>query len=333
VLVSIIIPAHNAKATLAECLGACLDQTYPDTEVIVVDDGSTDDTAAIADTFPVQCIQQAQAGPAAARNRGVADAKGDIVVLVDSDCVPETDWIERLIEGFEDGVAAVGGVYTNARKDNALARMVHEEIAARHDTFGDEVDFLGSFNVAYRKEAFDAVGGFDESFTAASGEDNDLAYRLADQGGRLRFARTARVAHYHPTRLWPYLRTQARHGFWRVKLYVKHPKRASGDRYAGLFDLLAPPWALAVLGAMVLWLGALPVRNALPWPWMCDVLAAAVLLPYCALRCILPLRLWKRSGNPRMLEFVLVAALRDGARAVGMVRGFWHFKLRGKETA
>ena len=127
--------------------------------------------------------------------------------------------------------------------------MVHEEIAVRHGQFGAEVDFLGSFNVAYRKEAFDAAGGFDDSFTRASGEDNDLAYRLRGAGNVLRFAKDAVVAHYHPECLWPYLRTQARHGYWRMKLYAKHPGRArSGDQYAGPADLAGPPLSLVLLG-------------------------------------------------------------------------------------
>ena len=113
------------------------------------------------------------------------------------------------------------------------------------------MDFLGSFNVAYRKAAFEAVGGFDASFPCASGEDNDLAYRLQDVGGRLRFTREAVVAHHHPTRLWPYLRTQARHGYWRMKLYAKHIGRARrGDQYAGMADLAAPPLALLVVALL-----------------------------------------------------------------------------------
>ena len=329
--VSIIIPAYDAGATLAQCIEACLAQTHPDVEVVVVDDGSTDDTPRIAQGFPVHYVRQANRGPAAARNRGAAEAEGCLVGFTDADCIPEPEWIERLVAGLADGVAAVGGTYAIANPDRVLARMVHEEIAARHARFREEVDFLGSFNVAYRKEAFEAAGGFDETFTRASGEDNDLAYRLLGQGHRLRFVSAARVAHFHPTRLGPYLRAQMDHGFWRVKLYAKHPARARrGDQYAGFTDLAAPPLALAMMAAFVLvGIALLTARGLAP-----AVLATLGLLwIYVSIHVPWPWAMARRTGDPRMMLFAGVAALRDVARAIGMLRGVVWFILLGKGRA
>src|SRR5690606_1272973 len=122
---------------------------------------------------------------------------------------------------------------------------------------------LGSYNVAYRKAAFDAAGGFDESFTQASGEDNDLAYRILDTGAKLIHVPAARVAHYHPTDRAAYMRTQARHGFWRVKLYKKHPRRSGGDNYAGRLDLYAPivNHALAYANPVIILAGVILVLS------------------------------------------------------------------------
>ncbi|MCP4642373.1 MAG: glycosyltransferase [bacterium] len=327
--VSIVIPAHNGEATLAECLEACLNQTQPADEVIVVDDGSTDDTARIAEGYDVHYVWQENRGPAAARNRGAAEATGEVVAFTDSDCVPAEDWLEHLTAGFEDGVISVGGTYGMANPEPLLARIVHEEIALRHERFGKEVDFLGSFNVAYRKEAFEAVGGFDEAFTMASGEDNDLAYRLADHG-TLRFARDAVVNHYHPDRLRPYLRTQMWHGCWRVKLYRKHPKRkGSGDRYAGTADLLAPGLILLLAMAFAVQVASIPHRVPVTVSGCLVILLVTV---YAALRVPMALTLVKRTGNWRMLSYSDMAVLRDCARALGMVRGFWHFVICRKET-
>lgn len=327
--VSIIIPACNAERTMAECLEACLSQTHPDCEVIVVDDGSTDGTGAIASRFAaerdslaeVRYFRQQNKGPAAARNLGAAHARGDVFAFTDSDCIPRRDWIERLLEGFEEGVAGVGGTYANAEPGSPLARMLHEEIRARHDRCGRYVDFLGSFNVAYKREAFEAAGGFDETFSRASAEDNDLAYRLHDAGGRLRFRPEAVVAHHHPTRLWPYLRTQARHGYWRMKLYRKHPRRArTGDRYADALDLTAPPLAL-------MFVAALPAQAVVGPP--ATALAVVMLAAYALVRAPLAQRMVNRSGDARMYAFAGVALLRDIARAAGMVAGvlrFWGWK-------
>ncbi len=325
-LASIVVPAHNAEATLERCLTACLHQTYGTIEVIVVDDGSTDDTARIAQSFPVECLSQTQRGPAAARNAGARHARGDVLVFTDSDCVPHADWVEQLLSGFEDGAAAVGGTYSTANPESLLARLIHEEIMVRHDRYDAEVDFLGSFNVAYRRCAFEKAGGFDEDFRMASGEDNDLAYRLADAGERLRFVREAVVKHHHPDRLIPYLRSQMRHGFWRMKLYAKHPRRSGGDRYAGLSDLLAP--ALLCLLAVTVALGLLVGFQTRVAPALLFLFSVLLLS-----RFPVPLRMMRRARDPRMLTFVPIMLLRDGARAAGMIHGIWTFLILRRKTA
>ncbi len=329
--VTVVIPAHNAAQTLPECLAACLNQTCRPREVIVVDDGSTDDTPRAAESLPVRYLRQDRAGPAAARNRGAHEAEGDIVAFTDADCIPEPDWLEHLAAGFTDEhVVGVGGTYGIANPESLLARVVHGEILARHARFGEEVDFLGSFNVAYRRDAFEAVGGFDETYSAASAEDNDLAYRLMDAGGRLRFVRGARVAHYHPARLASYLRTQMRHGFWRMKLYAGHPGRARGDRYARGPELAAPALALLIAVGLI----AAPVAAAFGSALavvatVLLILLSAFVLVYLGLLG----RMIRASRDLRMLWFLDVALLRDAARGVGMLHGAWRFIVRRKVSA
>lgn len=331
-LVSIVIPAYNAEATLGRCVEACLNQTHRETEVIVVDDGSGDDTARIAQAYPVHYLRQEHRGPASARNRGAGVAKGEVVALTDSDCIPESDWVERLLTGFEEGVVGVGGTYAIANSECLLARMIHEEVVARHARFGAEVDFLGSFNVAYRKDALDAVGGFDEDFTEASGEDNDLAYRLQDMGGRLRFVRDARVAHVYPTSVLAYLCAQRRHGFWRVRLYMKHPRRTRGDDYADLPELMAmgmPGVICLGLCMCLLILSSGYGAKLLPVP---STATLAFALAYLAIRMRLPLDMARNTGDARMLLFVPLSILRDIARMYGMERGACLFLTHGRVT-
>jgi glycosyltransferase involved in cell wall biosynthesis len=324
--VSIVIPACNAAATIGACVQACLAQTHAPAEVIVVDDGSTDATAALAERAGARCIRQQNAGPAAARNRGANEAVGELVAFTDSDCIPRPDWLAALLTGFaHDGVWAVGGTYGIANPHSRLARVVHAEIMARHARFAEEVDFLGSFNVAYRRERFLDVGGFDTGFTQASGEDNDLAYRLQDAGGVLRFARDAVVAHYHPEHLGRYLRTQARHGYWRMKLYAKHRGRArTGDRYAGIGELLGVPWSLALVGLLP---GAM-VSVALGPVWV-GAVYAALWIPLLAGYTLRALRLPAVSAKDRLC-YMDMAFLRDIARGAGMLRGVCHFAARGQ---
>jgi glycosyltransferase involved in cell wall biosynthesis len=319
VLVSIIIPAYNAAATLRPCLEACLNQSYRDTEVIVADDGSTDETPKIAKSFDrVTYLRQGNAGPAAARNHGARLAKGTIIAYTDADCIPATDWIEQLLLGFTEGAIAVGGTYGIVNEDNLLARLVHYEIIGRHATFSKEVDFLGSFNVAYQKAKFDAVGGFDESFKFASGEDNDLAYRLQDEGGTLHFNRAATVAHHHPENLWPYLRVQAKHGFWRMKVYAKHPARArTGDRYVGFLELIGIPFSLLVLAALPL---TILLANLATHPARDTSCYALLLILYYGAHIPLADRLLHGRPIGERILFTALISLRDVARALGMLK-------------
>ena len=323
--VSIVIPAYNAGKTMGACVAACLNQSHAPVEVIVVDDGSRDDTPGIAEGAGARCIRQENAGPAAARNRGAQEAAGEIVAFTDSDCIPQSDWIAQLVAGFRDeGVWAVGGTYGIANPHKRLARVIHAEIVARHARFAEEVDFLGSFNVAYQRERFFDVGGFDTTFTMASGEDNDLAYRLHDAGGTLVFNPNAVVAHYHPEHLGPYLRTQMRHGYWRMKLYAKHRGRArTGDRYAGIAELLGVPYVLGMLVLLV------PVAAlTIVWGEFWAVSAYALLwIPLLTGYTLRAMRLPGVKLSERLF-YMDMAFLRDIARGVGMLRGAWRFLLR-----
>ncbi len=326
-LVSIVIPAYNGAETLPQCLEACLAQDYPNTEVIVVNDGSTDATSEVAARFEgVVVVSQENQGPAAARNHGARVARGDVLAYTDADCIPRPEWISALVARLDDDVVAVGGTYDIANPASRLARVVQAEIAVRHSQFEEAVDFLGSFNVAYSKEAFEAVGGFEESYTWASGEDNDLAYKLQDAGGCLRFTRGAVVAHFHPEGLWSYLQTQRRHGYWRVKLYRDHPKRAQGgDQYAGWPDLIAPPLSLAVAFLLPCVVAAeFLAGHGLLVLWAYGLLCFA----YGILHVPIALRLRTRLSPSDLLYCWLVLCIRDLARALGLVHGVWFFGIR-----
>src|SRR2546429_9359593 len=102
--VSIIIPTFNGGRRIGKCLDALLKQTPgKDVEILVVNDGSTDNTVDIVKKYPgVRCISQRNAGPAAARNRGVGEAQGSIILLTDDDCIPMADWVDAMLKPFRD---------------------------------------------------------------------------------------------------------------------------------------------------------------------------------------------------------------------------------------
>ncbi len=245
--ISVVVPAFNCESSIQKTLTAINQQTYKGRrEVIVVDDGSTDKTAAVVQSFPsITYLYQKNAGPASARNRGARAATADFIFFTDSDCLPQPNWIEKTMQGFSsDAIAVVAGSYGIANPENLLARGIHAEILFRHQTLmPDYVKSFGSYNFCIRKKVFEAVGGFNESYPHASGEDNDLSYRILNAGYRIFFKKDSLVDHYHPTVFKKYMREQFRHGFWRVKMYADHPHMAQGDDYTFWKDICEIPLA------------------------------------------------------------------------------------------
>ena len=133
--VSVIVPAYNAQKTIGQCIDALLAQTYPreSYEVIVVDDGSTDGTADVVKAYPVKYLYQRNQGPATARNIGVREAQGEIILFTDSDCVPFDNWIAEMTKPFEDKeVVAVKGAY-KTRQKSMTARFAQLEFEERFE--------------------------------------------------------------------------------------------------------------------------------------------------------------------------------------------------------
>lgn len=262
-MISVIIPAYNAEDTLGSCLTALQVQSLAcdQYEIIVVDDGSTDQTEEVARQYGVRLIHQPNAGPAAARNRGAQAAQGELLLFTDADCEPVPDWIERMVEPFHDpDVAGAKGVYRTRQKE-LVARFVQREYEDKYIRMSrqDCIDFVDTYSAAYRRDVFLANGGFDALFPTASVEDQELSFRLARKGYRLVFAPVAAVYHRHDTSLSEYWRRKFGIGYWKALLLRWHPERAVRDSHTpqvlkvqiglegllGLFLFLAPFWALA----------------------------------------------------------------------------------------
>jgi glycosyltransferase involved in cell wall biosynthesis len=254
--ISVVIPAYNAQSTIGEALQALSRQTYSGPiEVIVVDDGSLDGTADQVRAFPtVRYIRQENAGPASARNHGAREASGEFLFFTDSDCRPQKDWVEKMAAGFSAvDIGVVAGSYGIANPASPLARIIYSEIIFRHKKRMPEFTrAFGSYNVAFRRRVFESSGGFDTSYRGASGEDNDLSYKVLRQGQRIRFLKDAKVDHFHQEDLTRYLKEQYRHGFWRVKMYLDHPGMAGGDDYTFWKDMVEVPLVFLQI-VFVLW--------------------------------------------------------------------------------
>ncbi len=232
---SVIVPAYNAAATLDLCLRSLTCQTFCRSayEIIVVDDGSADNTAAIAENHDVRLVQQPNRGPAAARNRGAQEARGEIIVFTDADCEAEKDFLEKLLAPFADpGVSGAQGAYLT-RQTSLTARFAQVEFEDRYALMAryDSIDLAATYAAAFRRELFLAMSGFDASFPVANNEDTEFSYRLCNAGCTLVFAPDAYVYHQHPETLRRYLRTKYWRAYWRMVVYRKYPEKAVRDRY------------------------------------------------------------------------------------------------------
>lgn len=233
--ISVIVPAYNAESTVRECLSALQNQTLSSDryEIILVNDGSTDETARIAADLGVQVIDQENQGPAMARNHGVEQASGDIVVFTDSDCVAETNFLEEMVSPFADPeVVGVKGAY-RTRQKQIWARFAQVEFMERYAKLSrsESIDFVDSYAAAFRRRIFLDVGGFDPHFPVANNEDVDLSYKIAGLGHPMKFNPEAIVYHIHPDSLTRYLKLKFSRAYWRMLVYRRFPEKIVSDSY------------------------------------------------------------------------------------------------------
>ncbi len=231
-----IVPVYNNQAYINKCLEALLKQTYEhkDYEVIVVDDGSCDNTANIVKACTVKYIYQTNQGPAAARNRGVKEAEGEIILFTDSDCMPDSNWISEMLKPFKDmDVAAVKGAYRTEQK-RIMARFAQLEFEERFEMLkrAGSIDMVDTYSAGFRKEIFRKTGGFDTSFPVANNEDTELSYRMSMLGLKMVFNPKAIVYHLnHPDSVRRYARLKFWRGYWRIVVYKRFPDKMLKDTY------------------------------------------------------------------------------------------------------
>jgi glycosyltransferase involved in cell wall biosynthesis len=195
--VSLYIPCYNAGEYIDRCLMGATTQTYPVAEILLVDDGSGDDTVSKASKYNVRIIRHGEnRGLAAARNTAVMNASGDFVASLDADCAASSEWLERLMGGFSDeSVAGVGGKLLEGRRSGVADRW---RAVYMRQNWGDlrsaDARFLFGSNNVFRKGAVKEAGMYDARYRT-NGEDYDMSMRLKARGYRLVYEPAAVVVH------------------------------------------------------------------------------------------------------------------------------------------
>ncbi len=239
---SVVVCTHNGAHRMDACLRAACAMIYTNYEVIVVDDGSDDDLAAVAENYPeVRLLRTEHVGLSAARNMGAREARGEIIAYTDDDCEPDAAWLTWLAHAFSKyGWDACGG--PNLPPIPAHKEDLHEAVVAcapgapSHVLLGDvEAEHLPGCNLIVKKSALEKIGGFATDYRIA-GDDVDFCWRLREAGFQLGFCGAAFVWHRRRTTIWRYFKQQFGYGKAEAILMRDHPERfvrGGGARWKG----------------------------------------------------------------------------------------------------
>jgi GT2 family glycosyltransferase len=225
--ISVVVCTYNGQRTIRDCLQGLLGLQYSNFEVIVVDDGSTDATAAIVRQYGVAPTTTAHRGLSHARNVGIETATGEIVAFIDDDARPDPHWLTYLAATFlRTDHVGVGGPNIAPAGDGVIAECVANSPGGpMHVLLSDqEAEHIPGCNMAFRKAALQAIGGFDPQFRTA-GDDVDVCWRLRQAGGTLGFSAAAMVWHHRRNSVRAYWRQQQGYAKAEVLLERKWPEK------------------------------------------------------------------------------------------------------------
>jgi len=227
---SIIIPTCNRPAQLQECLRRVMAQEATSYEVIVTDDGGTEAPLAVQG---MRMVHGPRRGPAANRNHGARHATGEWLVFLDDDCLPDPGWLAAYDAAARPEIDVMEGLTACPLPDSFVLHEIVENVKG---------NVYWSCNLAVRREKFEALGGFDEDFSEACGEDMELAHRT--RALKRVFVENARVI--HPARPFDFggllKRTAAHHWILLYRLKTGGAPSLESSAFAAMADLVVREW-------------------------------------------------------------------------------------------
>lgn len=324
--ISVIVPAYNSENTISHCLDGLLNQTISSDqyEIIVVDDGSTDKTSTIVQSYTnIRYLNIPHGGPSAARNAGAKAAEGEILVFTDADCVPAQDWLRCMTFPFQDQeIIGLKGAYRTHQVE-VVPRFVQLEYESKYQRMLKLpcIDFIDTNSAAYRKEIFLENNGFDTSFTVASVEDQEFSFRLARKGYRMAFVPAAIVYHRHDRNLRDYIHRKFNIGFWKAYMLRWLPEKVLDDSHT----LPSQRWQILLLGMAIIFL-------VLSFFWPPLLWFSALSIVFFFLTAIPFLSLIRRHDTSLLLPALLLLIFRSGALGSGLISGFLFSPSKIKEN-
>ncbi len=281
--ISVIVPVYNGELTIAETIESLLNQNYPSKsyEILIVENGSKDNTSQIVRKYPVRLVHSPRRGPSVARNYGLNFCNSEFVAFTDADCIAHPDWLYHLAQPYIDPqVGGVGGQILGYQHEQAnIIEKFSDQNSPLVNYISGEGEFLPHLytaNASYRKSLFDQIGWFNEKLVTA--DDVDATWRLQlETGARVEYSPDAIVYHKHRVTQPGLARQYKQYGFGEIVLdtmygkYPGYPRRRSFQAMRMLKQTLALPryMASAVLRRIRFYMGkASRYEAAYPLIWL-----------------------------------------------------------------
>ena len=282
--VSVVVPCFNGMKTIGDCLSSLADQTYSRDrfEVLLVDNGSRDGTCEFVQaSFPwVRLVHCSEKGSGYARNAGIREARGELLLSTDSDCVADKSWIAQLVTLFQQAppeVAAIGGIIRPFSTRTAVEKYKRTWVG-QPNANGKEpgVRYTATPNAAFRTSIIRLVGSFDG---ALGFDDTDLGIRLIKAGYQIQYTDLAIVYHRNPASLAELYQHKSKYGKFGFDLARKHPEVLGQSTLGDELRKLRVASARRVLGNLLVRLPVSLVAGSADaprvWPLIDAVIAVA----------------------------------------------------------
>ncbi len=226
-LISVIVCTYNGSATIRKCLEGIAKLVYPNFEVIVVNDGSTDHTADIAKDYYVKLVTTTNHGLSSARNTGMRNASGEIIAYIDDDAWPDPHWLQYIAYAYASSDhACIGGPNISPQESGFISTCVANAPGGPvHVLDSDEIaEHVPGCNMTFRKDALMKIGGFDPVYRCA-GDDVDVCWRIQESGRTIGFHPSAVVWHLRRNSFKAYWKQQKGYGKAEALLESKWPEK------------------------------------------------------------------------------------------------------------
>ena len=248
---SVAICTLNGAKTVQECLDSLFKLNYPNYEVILVSDGSTDHTVQIARNYDCKIIETPNRGLSSARNTAWQAAQGEFVVYIDDDAYADPDWLKFLALSFLDhDFVAVGGPNLPPQGDGLVADCVANAPGGPMQVLitDQEAEHIPGCNMAIRKSTLKEIGGFDPIYRAA-GDDVDLCWKILEKGWKIGFNPAAIVWHHRRNKIKTYWKQQKGYGKAEALLEKSWPQKFNFAGHLNWAGRIYAPGLLKPLGA------------------------------------------------------------------------------------